>query len=103
MKYVITILISLTTLTFFITGCGESDDTQTSTSSSSDSSSSTSDVLPSKVYVEVCSDVSDDGFTQIEAGDDLVSEEANTTVKILQYQDNSKTVCIKSGKAHLLR
>ena len=45
----------------------------------------------------------DDALTQIESGDVLVAEDANTSVKLIHNEDGTKYVCVVNGTAHILR
>lgn len=81
-------------LILFISACGSSD-------SGSDNNTPVQGAI--EVPIETCSEVVTNALTQIESGDTLVAEDANTSVKLTHNEDDSKYVCIVAGKAHLLR
>ena len=82
MKYITILILSIVTLSLFSSGCSES-----SMAKMTDSRD-----------VAMCEN---NGSTQIKEGDDLISKEEGTRVKILHLEDNSKTVCVVEGAAYL--
>jgi len=93
MKYVTfaTIFIGI-----LLSGCGSGDSTDSNAPVVIDEGATS-------IAVEVCSDLSSVAFTEIETGDVLSVEDANTTVKFKHDVDSSKYVCVLSGKAFLWR
>ena len=56
-----------------------------------------------QVLIERCSTIVDNAFTAIESGDTLVSEDANTSVKLTYNENDTRYVCIVDGNAYILR
>ena len=42
-------------------------------------------------------------YTTIQTNDLLVKDDENTTVKIVHDSNGTKTICVSSGSAHLIR
>jgi len=44
-----------------------------------------------------------ESYTTIQTNDLLVKDDSNTTVKIVHDSNGTKTICVLSGNAHLIR
>lgn len=84
-----------------------SSSTSITLSSSSQSSSTSSSLVATEaqehIAVVKCSEVSDDAFTPIKEGDSLHAQSANTAIELTHNEDGTKSVCVTSGSAYLLR
>jgi len=88
MKRVIKQIIFLATLVLFFSNCG-----------SGGSNEGTFDTGETKIDVESCSS----GATILQANDLLVKDTANTIITISHLSDDTKSVCVVSGSAHIIR
>ena len=78
-------IIMVITLALLFSACSDGDGLYETSSSS-------------KVAITTC-----ETYTTIQAGDILVKEDDNTTVKIVHDANGSKTICTLTGTAHLIK
>lgn len=79
------LIISSLSLALFLSACGSGSDGTTN---------------PSNVQVVNCDT---NTTTTIYTGNTLVKEDNNTTVTITDIDSSSKTVCVNTGSAHIVR
>ena len=91
-------------LAFFMSACGGSD--SSNQTQVTDTELVEPDIEPkaeSQVLIQKCSTIVDNAFTAIESGDTLVSEDANTSVKLTYNENDTRYVCVVDGNAYILR